>query len=806
MNNSLHYTAIYRKHLQKHLHYVLSCVIVIMSLIYPMTANAFQPANDDRSLDKQPYLGVAVRDYTTSDQQNKCIVSWIYPGPLEGTGFNSKYMTRGDFLLAVNDHDVHTQDEFTNLFKSFNPGDEITLKIQRTQPTGEGSLPTPGTGDIIETANVVLVARADWSGPVSWIKNEKQFINPETIIPIDTEYTKLEQYLYDILDQQEIRQPIDKLLNYFTENFEKSYGANMLDRVAYGFYHPTRLAELQQLITDPMNTVADDPRLCLVEAAKNLDVKSAVILTDTVNISNPKQAIANMKTLVTQASLHVEAAFDKIPPVTRQIAKETMPGLVEFVANNFYINDHAEVHKLIKSLNASMQIDYEALFKGGSVLSGLMLPITPLNDTDKANYTTVPLPDVLLDAVTGDVLEVTKYKGRWFIYGGYGDNTYDMSVIDVVVDPAGNDTYKYTQNHHPDIQVIIDIAGNDTYTGGDEFAGPASALMGISLLIDHTGNDTYSGKFRSCGVGIMGLGILVDHAGADTYTGTGWSLGAGFYGFGTIIDLGNNNDVYTAHYFSEAIGGPRGFGLILDQNGRDLYRTNGPIGSVYGTDAVYAGISQGTGFGVRGYDSGGIGLLCDLAGDDRYEAGEFSQGGGYFWALGILYDKSGRDLYYGNRYTQAYAAHQALGILADDAGDDTYWGMTAATQSGSWDICSTLLIDRAGNDTYQADGLAQGGASMQAIAWLIDLEGNDRYNAPGGSTMGESGGNSYHYDATGCFSWSLLLDASGTEDIYSRNDRKNNSTITTGSHNEKTPENSSLYGIFIDSPEKLIFW
>ena len=98
----------------------------------------------------------------------------------------------------------------------------------------------------------------------------------------------------------------------------------------------------------------------------------------------------------------------------------------------------------------------------------------------------------------------------------------------------------------------------------------------------------------------MGVGLIIDHGGADEYVGTQWSLGAGFYGVGAVLDLGGGNDVFTSESFSQAIGGPRGYGLILNAQGRDLYRNNGPVASVYGTDAVFAGISQGVGFGVLG--------------------------------------------------------------------------------------------------------------------------------------------------------------------------------------------------------------
>ena len=226
-------------------------------------------------------------------------------------------------------------------------------------------------------------------------------------------------------------------------------------------------------------------------------------------------------------------------------------------------------------------------------------------------------------------------------------------------------------------------------------------------------------------------------------------------------------------------------------------RANGPERSAYQVPAVFNSFSQGVGFGYRNYGAGGVGLLSDLGGDDRYEAGEFAQGGAYYYALGILHDAGGRDLYYGNRYTQGFGVHQGFGVLADDAGNDVYWSQVAANQGGAWDVGAGLLIDRGGDDTYRADGLAQGGASEQGIAMLIDLDGRDRYDAAGGATQGQSGGNDYHYHATGALSFSLLLDLGGKEDIYSR-ERPNNAATVTGTANEAEPRMSDLHGLVVD--------
>ena len=772
-------------------------LVVIMALAGFVSSGQAQ-VTDDRPLEEQPYLGLSVRH---DAKPNKCIVAWIYPGPLNGVGMTADFnIQRGDYVLFVGSTEVHTPDDFDAALKQYQPGDEINLQIYHTEGDPGASIPTAGSGDVVEIVNVRLDSRASWSGPVAWLRDDAERVVPSRVVAVDGERTELESAVFTRMVGNDIYDPFNKLVDYFHETLGKNYGANMLDRVAYGFHYPTRLAELQVAVTNPLPEIANDPRLVLREAAANIDSKIGTV-SDGVDISDPANALRQLARMVNASQAKLDVAFGVIDANEMTGLKATYPELVEYVADNFYINDHPDVGRLIRALDVSMKVDFGALLDAGGTVAGAMVK----SDPGTAHHARVPIPEGLSDAVSGDVIGVFNSDGRWFVYGGMGENHYDLSKIDVVVDAGGNDIYSYSSNDRPSVQVVIDAAGDDSYSASaDEgIAGPASAVLGVNLLVDYAGNDTYEGGARSCGVGVMGVGVLVDYGGADHYTGTRWSDGAAFYGCGAILDLGGGNDVYSTHHFSQAIGGPRGFGLILDAQGRDLYRNNGPVPSVYGTPAVYSGISQGVGFGVRGYETGGIGVMCDLAGDDRYEAGEFSQGGAYFWGLGILNDKSGRDLFYGNRYTQGFAAHQALGVLADDGGDDTYWGMTAATQSGSWDICSTLLIDRGGNDTYQADGLAQGGASMQAIAWLVDLDGSDRYNAPNGATQGQSGGDSYHYDATKCFSFSLLLDAGGGWDIYNRADRKNNSAKATGEFNANNQANSSLYGLFIDLKEAI---
>jgi hypothetical protein len=236
-------------------------------------------------------------------------------------------------------------------------------------------------------------------------------------------------------------------------------------------------------------------------------------------------------------------------------------------------------------------------------------------------------------------------------------------------------------------------------------------------------------------------------------------VGAAFAGIGAVCDLGGS-DLYVSEMFSQGCGGPGGAALLLDATGGDRNRADGTAPSAYATPTVHCSFSQGVGFGYRAGAVGGVGALVDLAGDDRYEGGEFAQGCGYFLSMGILRDSAGRDLYYGNRYAQGTAAHQAFGALLDDAGDDIYWSMTAAGQGAAWDVSVAVLVDRAGDDRYQADGLSQGAAAMQAIGFLCDRAGRDDYRAAGAS-QGSADDNRYHWDATQCTSLGVLQDRDG---------------------------------------------
>jgi hypothetical protein len=293
---------------------------------------------------------------------------------------------------------------------------------------------------------------------------------------------------------------------------------------------------------------------------------------------------------------------------------------------------------------------------------------------------------------------------------------------------------------------------------------------------------------------------LIDEAGNDQYindtAGAGWSQGAAVYGAGLLIDRAGD-DVYQAQILAQGVGGPGGIGLIVDTEGNDTYTANGPhFSSRYETPGVAAGLSQGFGLGIRGYAAGGLGAIYDFAGDDRYSVGEFGQGVGYFQGLGILHDAAGNDQYLGSRYAQGSAAHQAAGILIDDAGNDTYACGGPAAQGAAWDQSTAMLIDRGGDDTYSASALAQGSAAQQSVAVLMDLDGWDTYSCAS-PCLGESGDNTYHYDADKIFSLSAFIDRGGKSDSYPRL-RANNESVRTGTRKPELPASSQCCGMFVD--------
>jgi hypothetical protein len=262
-----------------------------------------------------------------------------------------------------------------------------------------------------------------------------------------------------------------------------------------------------------------------------------------------------------------------------------------------------------------------------------------------------------------------------------------------------------------DYALVVDEGGDDVYlnnAGGsllDVRRGPANSLTargchklavefpdeciaGVALLIDESGNDTYAARETPdptddgfCtgdslvrrivvgGAGLAGVGILIDRAGNDHYVGKTTGLGSGHLaGVGILRDDGGD-DSYLAIRNAQGYALLAGFGLLRDEGGDDVfdrylpapldpeagYQRPGSGGVVddRGTCDVLPRQLQGSGF-----LPGGIGVLMNLGGDDRYRGAapavqksdafmfpHGSQGYGHYGGFGVLSDEGGHDVY-----------------------------------------------------------------------------------------------------------------------------------------------------------------
>ena len=759
-----------------------SCLILIF-IISGLTACSIVQVEEpviQPSTSGKPYLGIVFDD---ADSGKGVKIIRTLPGPLRETlqqGFNIEL--NKDRLISIDGKPV-TSKTLRPIISEYRPDQKMTLVFEHEYPGGYRQIPV----------DIILDDETEWTGPVF----KASMINADDIrfeyLPEDLIDTQLNNLIKTEISSKGLGTEIDKLHTLFYEWQKKNKGFHSLSRVMFPFQHPDHLTELETTITNPIADLYKQPNIMFNEIAKNLDLKAPAKKSCAATSTDWNTLFESIKT----SHSFLKKAFNKIDKTKVQTVEEGFLYLLTELSNMRPPDSQLNPKLSLVAMNSSMNIDYHSLLEAARTFDCFIKKenVLTINSSDK----TEQIPYQLKKAISGAIKSAVLIDGRWIVFGSEEDNHYDMSVIDVVYDPGGNDTYQYQKPDPFNLQLVIDKAGNDRYLSND--IGPASGWFGISILIDHAGNDLYQGKIAANGTGMMGIGILIDYAGTDTFNGDHFSNGAAYYGAGLLLDLGNDADIYHSSTFSQGFGGPRGFGLLYDHSGNDLYRANGLTPSVYGTPAVYVSFSQGIGFGLRHYDSGGIGILYDAQGNDRYEGGEFSQAGGYYWGLGILHDEHGDDFYYGNRYSQGFAAHQATGILIDKQGNDNYWGMTAACQGAAWDVAMGLLVDASGNDSYQGDNLCQGSAAMQAMGWLIDMNGVDHYNATGHSVQGRSGNNTYHFTPENpVYSWSLLLDAGGDNDFYS-SDAGNNQIYKYSEMNNETPAESLSHGLFIDYPE-----
>jgi hypothetical protein len=305
-----------------------------------------------------------------------------------------------------------------------------------------------------------------------------------------------------------------------------------------------------------------------------------------------------------------------------------------------------------------------------------------------------------------------------------GDTTpqYYFGNLFIVIDYGGDDTYNIIRADS-NLTFIVDYGGNDLYNmPNNRF--PAFGL-GMNVIVDMSGDDIYQGNSWNLGAGFFGGGILWDKKGNDHYYGDTFTMGAGCFGYGILRD-DEGNDTYEAALYSQGFGFTEGIGILQDLSGNDRYFAGGKYKDILRYADHYISLSQGFGYGIRPYISGGLGYLIDKSGNDTYESDIFGQGCSYWWSTGILADGEGNDKYLSYQYAQGCGTHMTAGCLYDGSGNDLYSGK-GLMQGVGHDRSVAICYDGSGDDNYVAADLSQGAGSANGIGIQADLNGNDSY-------------------------------------------------------------------------------
>lgn len=447
-------------------------------------------------------------------------------------------------------------------------------------------------------------------------------------------------------------------------------------------------------------------------------------------------------------------------------------------------------------------------------------------------------------------------RGAVLLRGG-GDDVYDPSVDErlsrpllLVLDTGGNDTYRIpagaTTSIEHAISVQIDLGGDDTYGyvekptdkdidgllpsdsagryAGDENYGTYSlsrtarqgaGILGYGYLVDlGASKDTYRSHRMSQGFGNFGVGILWDDGGDDSYEAENGAQGSGVVGLGFLHD-GGGNDTYRSFGTSQGFGWVLSFGALYDAAGNDHYElvVDSPVILFSPQTPGYANSSlgQGAAFGWRRdatgtHLSGGIGMLRDRSGDDRYDGAVFVQGTGYWMGLGVLADASGDDRYNGLFYAQGAGAHFALGAFLEGGGNDSY-NVDRPAQASSiglaHDFSVTFFVEDGGDDRYIGPDRSVGAAKCHGMSFFIENGGADRYE-----THDRAVGYATDYDwaegscgdSTTVATYALFVDAGGT-DIYKKPMTMPNADDTMWITDDPEDENALELSGGVDSSE-----
>jgi len=576
--------------------------------------------------------------------------------------------------------------------------------------------------------------------------------------------TPHETLMNRLIDQYDLRDQYQDTIWRYSEDELWDDGFR-LDLFRYLHRAPFKLVPVIEDKTNRIEALSRDNSFkeILLEGADLLDVSISPDRVTWTGESSAQSYLDYIVKIVDSAWEFRQEAFAQLSQEEVLYLEEQLVLLFDRFSQSYYIDRPGESEDRDnnrKIIELAQKVDFTSLFQSGAMLVELtdrqfLFGLQKaLSERDQSSVAPV-------QGVDGSVLVSLASKAGAVLIGGTGRNIYKVPAA-VIIDLGGDDLYigEATVGHGSQtISAILDLSGKDEYLATEPFA-QGSGFLGIGLLFDLAGDDLYVGTRFSQGSTVLGIGMLGDFAGNDRYYGEEFNQGTAFWGAAILLDV-TGNDYYQSNLFAQGVGGVKGFGALLDNEGDDFYFAGGRNKSSYNTSGIFQGSSQGLGIGFRGYTSGGIGLLLDGGGDDSFWAGNFSQGTGYFFGIGIIRNfGTGNDTYTASRYGQGASAHSAAGILIDDEGNDRYGGYHIALQAAAWDLGIAAFVDKEGNDTYNgSNGFSQAAAAHNGMAFFIDDQGFDQYFGD----QARPGNNDYH----GGSSLSFFIDSGGELDNYS---------------------------------------
>ena len=444
--------------------------------------------------------------------------------------------------------------------------------------------------------------------------------------------------------------------------------------------------------------------------------------------------------------------------------------LSSFTSNMFSSNEQIDIEiEGVELEELIMRLDWEIFYtpfvlEAGSYSENTLV-IHSIIDFLKENQERI---------VWEDQRYVSSCEAGDIIIGSIHNDIYELSNCAVLIEPSGSDIYHFIHSNQQNF-LFLDFAGEDTYRSENSLF---SAKLGFSIGADLSGSDCYLGGDETFSAK-LGYQTFVDESGDDIYRGEMFSLGASIFGSSILID-NSGNDNYTNGEYGEGFASAWAFAMLLDNEGDDNYFSGNIEYHKPLAPNDFRSMGQGMGYGLRPDIGGGVGILKDSSGNDRYSGGVYAQAVGYWYGLGILIDGSGNDFYNAVYYPQGSGIHLAGGLLHDKDGDDSYYSKHGPGQGAGHDFGVGVLIDSAGDDHYSVEG-GNGLGLTNSFGLFLDKQGADRYENGVNSNYG------YGKGARASASIGLFIDGGGT-DYYPKSTMQDSSCWVQG-----------MYGVALDT-------